>query len=98
MNARKTLRDDRTHIEEPRRHGRMLTAAAFAIVLIADDDRSDALRLVRTGDLRNREVRFAGQDVRALARLGGKGAVGAEKHVVADLVQMAAELEPRTGR
>ncbi len=76
----------------------MLAAAALAVVLVADDDRSDSLRLVAAGDLRDRQSGFAGQDIGALARLGGKRIVGAQEHVVADFIQMAAELEPRSGR
>ena len=76
----------------------MLPAAAFAVVLIADDNRPDALGLVPAGDLRHGKPRFARQDIRALAGLGRKYIVRTQEHIVADLVQMAAELEPGSCR
>src|SRR6185295_14531163 len=76
----------------------MFTAAPLAVVLVSDHDGTDAFRFIPAGDLRHSQPRFACQDIRTLARLRGKRIVRTQEHIVADLVQMAAELEPRPGR
>src|SRR5438309_2732302 len=76
----------------------MLPAAALPVILVADHDRADALRFVPAGDLRYGKPRFARQDIRALAWLGRKCIVRPKEHIVADLVQMASELEPGSCR
>ena len=98
VNTGKALRDHDANVEEARRHRRMLAAATLTVILIADHDRTDAFRFVPTGNLRHGEPCFTRQDIRALARFGEKCIVRPQKHIVADLVQVAAELEPGTGR
>src|SRR5262249_45783521 len=94
MNTGKTLRDDNAHVEEPRRHGRMFPAAPLPVILIADHNRTDALRLIPTCNLCNGKPRFARQYVRPLAGLAKKRIVRPQEHIVTDLIKMAAELEP----
>ena len=43
-------------------------------------------------------ARLSGEQVEAGTGFVREGVIGAGKHVVADAVQMAAELEPRSGR
>src|SRR5678815_2062046 len=70
MDARKTLRDDNPHIQEPGRHGGMFSAAALAVVLVADHNRPDALALVSPGNLGDGQPRLSREYIRALAWLG----------------------------
>src|SRR5262245_14985468 len=54
VDPRKAAHDDGGAAQQPRREGRMLTARAFTIVRVADDDPLDALRLVVARDGRER--------------------------------------------
>src|SRR5438132_1703282 len=72
----------------------MFTAAAFAVILVPDHGRSDAFGLIAARSLRDREPALARQHVGALAGLIVEGVGGAQEHVVTDLIQMAAVLEP----
>src|SRR5438105_3222185 len=94
VDAREAPRDHRPAAEVPRRHRRVLAARALAVVLVADHHPADAPRLVVTGDLGERHAPLARQQVESLARLAGERVDGAEEHVVADAVEMAAVQEP----
>ena len=76
----------------------MFAAAAFAVVLVSHDNGPNTLGLVCPRDLSHRQVGFTGQDVGSLTWLRREAVVGAEEHIVADFVQVTAELEPRPSR
>ena len=75
----------------------MLAAAALTVVLVADHDPLQALGLELAGDRGERLAGGARQRIDALAGLAGEGVQGAEEHVVADLVEVTAEAQPRPG-
>src|SRR5262249_58464968 len=95
VDAREAPNDDRGTAEIARRHRRVLAAAAFAVILVSDDDPLHAGRLELARDLGERLPAGAGERIHALARLPGERVGGAEEHVVADLVEMPPEPEPR---
>src|SRR5262245_27992483 len=76
----------------------MLAARALAVVLVADDHPASPTGLEVAGDRGESLRRTAGQGMDALARFPGERVDGAEEHVVAELVEVAPEAEPRTGR
>src|SRR3984893_4995967 len=76
----------------------MLAAAAFAVIAAAPRDPLYALRLVMAGDLGDRLVLLAAQHIDAFAGLVVEGVDRAHEHVVAELVEMAAETQPIPGR
>src|SRR5437868_3133907 len=86
VNSSKALCDNCAHIQEAGRHRGMFTAAPLAVVLITDHDRTDAFRFITASDLRHGQPRFARQNIRTLAWLGGKYIVRTQEHIVADLV------------
>ncbi|MNL02163.1 hypothetical protein D3C87_1226620 [compost metagenome] len=90
--------DDRRAAEVTRRHGSVLAAGAFAVILVSDDDPALAAFLVGAGDLGNVEPRLAGQDVLGLAALAGPSVDGPHEEVVGDLVEVAAVAQPGAGR
>ena len=96
--ARKALRNDCGAAEVPGRHGRMLAAAALAVVFAAYDDPPDAVPPVRARHLRARSL-LAGAHVRGPADpCRVERADRAEQHVVAQVVQVAPVRQPRPRR
>ena len=95
VDAGEALHDHGLHAEEARFHGSMFAAGAFTVVLVTDNDGARALGLVnlrKFGDflvftaLAEDLVRFAVECVH-----------GADEHVVRNVFEMTAVVEPRTG-
>ena len=95
MDACKGADDDGLAAEVSRRHGGVLAARPFTVVLVTDGDPADPVSLVVAGNLGVRHVPLAADDVEALSRLARVGVHGAEEGVVADVVEVAAEAQPR---
>src|SRR6266508_608260 len=87
--------DDGPAAEIARRHGGVLAARPLAVVLVADDDPAQALGLELARHLREVLPLFLRERVDPLARLAGEGVDGSPEHVVADLVDVAPEAQPR---
>src|SRR5262245_23700608 len=98
VDAREALDQHGLGTEVSRRHGRVLPARALPVILVPDHHPAHALGLPVAGDPRERHPGLAGEHVHALAGLAGEGVHRAEEHVVADLVEVATEAEPRPGR
>src|SRR5262245_33890376 len=91
--------DQHRHAAEvARRHRGMLAARALTVVLVADGEPRLALGLQVTRGLREWLAGLPGQRIEALAGLASEGVGRAQEHVVADLVQVTAEAQPRPGR
>src|SRR6516165_8635816 len=91
---RKAAGDHRRTSEQARGQCRMLAAAAFAVIAVADGHPFDSLGLVMAGDLGDWLVLLAAQHVDTPARLVVEGIDRAHEHVVAELVEMAAKAQP----
>ena len=87
----------RGRAEMARAHGGMFATAAFAIVLVAHDDPAQALSLVVSGNFRKSLSGFATDQISAMAGLSGERVDRTEKHVVADVVEVASVAQPRPG-
>src|SRR5207249_6342971 len=99
VDAREAPDYHRLAAEIARGHRGVLPARSFAVVLVADHHPGHALRLVGARDLREGDPALAGEHVEALTGLAGERVHGAEEHVVADPVEMAAiEQPPARGR
>src|SRR6266849_5660507 len=98
VDTREAPHDDHLASEIARRHRGVLPARALAVVLVADHDPALALGFELAGHRGEVLPRLAGEGVDALARLAREGIDGAQEHVVADLVQVAADEEPGAGR
>eukprot|EP00053_Salpingoeca_punica_P020385 m.211399 g.211399 ORF g.211399 m.211399 type:complete len:843 (+) comp18318_c0_seq1:197-2725(+) len=96
VDAGEALDDDGAAAEVARLEGGVLARAALAVVLVADDHPVDVLALVEAGHRRDGVV-LAGDGVEDRVGLAVGLVDGADQHVVADVVQVAAELEPRAG-
>src|SRR6266849_4788608 len=98
VDAREAPDDHYLAAEIARRHGGVLPARSLAVVLVADHEPALALGLELAGHLVEVLACLSGERVDALARLAREGIDGAQEHVVADLVQVAADEEPGPGR
>ena len=94
----KTAGDHRSAAQQARAQRGMLTAAAFAVIAVADGHPFDPLSLVVAGNLGDWLVLLAAQYVDAFASLVVEGVDRAHEHVVAEPVEMAAEAQPIPGR
>ena len=74
----------------------VLTGRALTVVPVTDDDPADALLLVVTGS-GGHGVVLAGGEVVDLVGLAVLGVDGTDQHVVGDVVEVTAVLEPGTG-
>ena len=74
----------------------VLTGRALTVVPVTDDDPADALLLVVTGS-GGHGVVLAGGEVVDLVGLTVLGVDGTDQHVVGDVVEVTAVLEPGTG-
>ena len=89
------LHDYGLHAEEARFHGGMFAAGTFTVVFVTDDDGARALGLVNLGKFRNFLVAAAlAED---LVRFAVECVHGADEHVVRNVFEVAAVVEPRTG-
>mmetsp|Transcript_6859 Transcript_6859/g.11772 ORF Transcript_6859/g.11772 Transcript_6859/m.11772 type:complete len:328 (-) Transcript_6859:1491-2474(-) len=96
MNPREAACDDRRAAQVPRLKRRVLSGGAFAVVLVANYRPPHPSRLV--GARHRRHVRqLARQPILHRVDLVVRSIDGADEHVVADVVEMAAVLEPRSG-
>ena len=98
VDAGEAAGDDGGGAEHPGRQGSVFPAGTLAVVFIADGDPADALGVVGAGNLRDGHNLLAGELVFARAGVLGKGVVGAQEHIVAEVVQMPAEAQPGAGR
>src|SRR5438477_7280214 len=96
MYARKTSGNDCRTPKQPWRQGCMFATAAFAVVLVADDDPFDAMGFVETSYLGKRLVVFARDQVASLTGHPGECVDKPHEHIVAELVEMAAIAQPWT--
>src|SRR5207244_708147 len=71
--------------------------AAFAVIVVADGNPLDPMGLVVPSNLADRLSLFAGEDVDPGTGLAIEGVGRAHEHVVAELIQVAAVTQPRTG-
>ena len=98
VDTREALHNHGAHAEVAGLHGGVLARGAFAVVLVANDHRADAHALVAAGGLGHGGVAVAlGRKVAHLVGLAVEGVGGPDEHVIGDVVQMAAELQPRAG-
>lgn len=74
----------------------VLARRSLAVVLITDGDPADALRLVHASDVWNASP-LASQLVLDLVHFVVLSIGGADEHVVGDVVQVTAILQPRAG-
>ena len=96
MDASEALDDDGASAQVARLERRVLSARALAVVLVADGHPAEALGLVVARHVRHL-AELARQLVAYVVRLAVLVVDGADEHVVGDVVQVAAILEPRTG-
>ena len=73
----------------------MLAAAAFAIVLVTNDNPTDTAITVGLGNLRHL-AELAGVQVLNVVGLAVLSVDGTDEHVVADVLQVATVLQPRS--
>src|SRR5262249_876390 len=76
----------------------VFTAAALAVVVIADDDPLQAMGFIVPGDLRNGLSALTRDHILSLASLIREGIGSAHEHIIAELVQMTAVAQPRASR
>src|SRR6185312_4524252 len=95
MDAGKAADDYRAHAEMTGLHSCMLAAAAFAIILIADDHRSDMGSLIVPRGGRDRAISTRELILDVIGVIVEK-IDGTDQHVVGDIVEMTAEFQPRT--
>ena len=81
--------------EEPGGEGGVLAAASLAVVVVADYDPADPGVPVVLGGLGEGAACLAGEDISSFAGLAGEGVGRAHEHVLAELGEVAAVLEPR---
>ena len=95
VDAGEALHDHGLHAEEARFHGGVFAARAFTVVFVTDDDGSRALGLVNLGKFRNFLVFTAlAED---LVGFAVESVHGADEHVVRNVFEVTAIVEPRTG-
>lgn len=87
-------RDDGKATEMSRLESRVLTGRTFAVVPVSDNDPLDALLLVVAGS-GGHGIPFSIRDVLDLVGLAISGINSANQHVIRDVVEMTAVLEPR---
>ena len=95
VNAGEALHDHGLHAEEARFHGGMFAAGAFTVVFVTDHDGARALGLVNLGKFRNFLVLPALAE--NLVGFAVEGVHGADEHVVRNVFEVTAVVEPRTG-
>ena len=94
MDAREALDNDGAPSEMPRLQCRMLAAAALAVVLVANDNPALPLGLVLARHIGNTLVLLC-QHVEHAVGLAVCQVDCADEHVVGDVVEVSAVLEPR---
>lgn len=87
--------DDGKTAQVPGLEGSVLTGRALAVVPVTDNDPPDAVLLVVTGNVRDGTV-LAGEVVLDLVGLAVLLVDGTDQHVVGDVVQVTAVLQPGT--
>ena len=98
VDAGEAARYDRRAAKQSRRQCCVFAAAAFAIVVVADHDPLDSLRLVVARDRGNCPAFLVADDILAGAGVAGVSVRRAHEHIVAELVQVPAIAQPGTGR
>ena len=98
MDAGEAAGDDGGRPQHPRRHGGVFPTGTLTVVLVPNGDPAQTLGLVGSGDFGYGRNFFAGQLVLAGAVVLGEGVAGSEEHIVAQVVQMPTEAQPRAGR
>ena len=95
MDAGEALHDHGLHAEEARFHGGVFAAGAFAVVFVTDDDGARALGLVNLGKFGDFLVFTALAE--NLVRFAVESVHGADEHVVRNVFEVTAVVEPRAG-
>src|SRR5205814_8615486 len=83
--------------EEAGLHRGLLAAGPLTIVVVTDNHPWHSRRLVGPRDLWHRHILLAGQVVAGRPGLAGIGVDRTGEHVVADVIEVPTEAEPRPG-